>query len=70
MIHKAVAESLFARILDGLGDGDLPFQIQVSTELRHMIEERELGLRGRNSARVFADSQPPRRSDPAWKVPA
>jgi hypothetical protein len=62
MTPQRVAASLFARILDGLSDGELPFQIQVSTELRHLIEEREIGLRGQNSARVLADSEPPRRA--------
>lgn len=61
MSHRAVAASLFERIADGLSDGDVPYQILVSTELRHLIEDREIRLRGRNSARVFADSQPPRR---------
>jgi hypothetical protein len=62
MDPRRVAQSLFARITDGLEDGDLPHQIQVSTELRHLIEDREIGLRGQNSTRVFADSEPPRRA--------
>lgn len=58
---ERIAKSLFDRILDGLDDGDIPRQIDVSTALRHMIEDREIGLRGENSARIFADSEPPRR---------
>ena len=58
---RSVAESLLARILDGLSDGDLPHQIAVSTALRSMLEDREVGLRLHNAARIFRDSEPPRR---------
>ncbi len=61
---ERVARSLFERILDGMNDGDIPHQIDVSTALRHLIEDREIGLRGQNSARLLRESEPPRRQVP------
>lgn len=66
MMHSVdrVAASLFARILDGLDDGDIHRKIDVSTALRHLIEDREIGLRGQNAARLLRESEPPRRQVP------
>ena len=64
MTHARVAASLFERVLNGLNDGDLAYQLQVSVAFRRLIEDREITLRGQAAAITISQFPPPPRSEP------